>query len=187
MDGHQFDHLVHGVAGGLNRRRTIEGLIAGAAALLIGQEKAPARKRAHRVTTEGPCGDGSIKANRCKHHDQCCTGFCDKRKGKKPYGRCRCNKAGQSCQEDRNCCATAGQPMTCQNSICVTTAPPPACSSDEAVCAPNLINDANGGCCLQDVACCNGDADCSDGQICASGCCQDVCRTTGKNGVIAAC
>ena len=189
MDGHQFDCLVQRVATRITRRRTLGILVTGATALLsgYGQEQVTARKRGQRVTTEGPCGDGSIKANRCKRNVQCCTGYCDKTKGKKPYGRCRCKNAGQSCQEDRNCCATAGQPMTCQDSICVSIAPPPACSSDEAACAPTLTNDSNGGCCLQDVACCNGDADCSDGQICTSGCCQDVCRTVDKNGVIAAC
>ena len=189
MDGHEFDRLVQDVATGITRRRTLGVLVAGATALVSrhGQGKVAAGKRGKRVTTKARAATAASRTTVASGISQCCTGFCDRRKGKKPYGRCRCKKAGQGCQEDRNCCATAGQPMTCQDSICVSTAPPPGCSTDEAVCAPNLTNDANGGCCLQDVACCNGDADCSDGQICASGCCQDVCRKVDKNGVIAGC
>lgn len=190
MDGRQFDQLVQGVGTRMTRRRTLGVLVTGVAALLgaTSHEQVAARKSGGAVTTEGPCGNGRIKANRCRRNGQCCTGLCDKTRGKAPYGRCRCRKVGQGCQEDRNCCAAVGQPMTCQNGICVTTTPPPTCSTDEDTCAPDLTTAANGGCCPRDVACCTGDENCSDGQICgATGCCQNVCRTTRKDGVVAAC
>lgn len=192
MDGQQFDRLVQGAATGITRRMALGALVAGGSGLVRGQvqEGAASRRRDQRVTQEGPCGDGGIRANRCKHHGQCCTGFCNRKKGKQPYGRCRCKKAGQGCRENRNCCATAGQPMTCQDRVCTSagpTPPPPACGANEADCPVNLANAANGGCCLQDVACCNGDEDCSDGQTCVNGCCQSVCRAIGGRGDAAAC
>ena len=126
MDSDRFDRLVQWIGAG-NRRQVI-GYVLGGAAVLVGvgsQEGVAARKRGKPVTTEGPCGNGGIKANRCKRNGQCCTGMCDKGKGKKPYGRCRCRKLNQSCQEDRNCCATAGQPLTCEGNVCVSTDPGP--------------------------------------------------------------
>lgn len=164
MDGHQFDRLAQGVATGLTRRRTLGGLVASAVVLLSGQgqDGSAAKKRGKPVTAEGPCGNGSVKDNRCKHHSQCCTGVCDKAKGKKPYGRCRCKTVGQSCQEDRNCCTTAGQPMTCQDKVCVTTdptPPPPSCGGNGATCTVY--------------------ADCCEGFSCESGTCQpNICAHT---------
>ena len=68
-----------------------------------------------RVTAEGPCGNGSGKANRCEKDKDCCTRLCDQKRG-----RCRCKTLGEGCTDDRNCCATFGQPMTCQSGSCQT-------------------------------------------------------------------
>lgn len=118
MDSTQFDRLTQWVGAG-NRRQVLGSALGGAAALL-GLTSLPEVAAKRRVQSEGPCGNGGIKDNRCKRNGQCCTGVCDKKKGKKPYGRCRCRQLTQSCQEDRNCCATAGQPMSCVAGTCQT-------------------------------------------------------------------
>lgn len=122
MDSKQFDRLTQWMGAG-NRRQVLGSAFGGAAALL-GVASLPEVAAKRRVQGEGPCGNGGIKDNRCKRNGQCCTGVCDKKKGKKPYGRCRCRKLNQSCQEDRNCCATAGQPMTCVANVCVSSDSP---------------------------------------------------------------
>ena len=78
------------------------------------EPNAHTRKR-RKAAAEGPCGNGSAKANECSKDKDCCTRVCDKKKG-----RCRCQKLGRGCTEDRNCCANFGQPMTCQNGACQT-------------------------------------------------------------------
>jgi len=66
---------------------------------------------------EGPCGDRSAKANRCRKNRKCCTGLCDRKRG-----RCRCVPAGGACTETRNCCLRNGAQLSCANGVCA--APP---------------------------------------------------------------
>lgn len=161
MDGPRFDRLAQGFASGQTRRHTLGGLITGAVVLLgLGSTETAGKKRRGTVTAEGPCGDGTIKANRCKRDGQCCTGVCDKQKGKQPYGRCRCRKLNQSCTEDRNCCATAGQPMSCVAGTCQTTES-----------------------CVPDDGACGAGAECCAGLECKSGTCQST-STCGPRGEV---
>ena len=51
--------------------------------------KTKTTKRRKDTAAQGPCGNGKGPANACTRHRQCCTGYCDKRKG-----RCRCKKLG---------------------------------------------------------------------------------------------
>ena len=125
MDANGFDTLTKAVSRyGMRRRQVLGSALAGAA-VLLGVAQLPVVAEKKGVHSEGPCGNGSVKANRCKRNGQCCTGYCDKGKGKQADGHCRCKKAGQSCNEDRNCCATPGQPMTCQGYVCVSPDPGP--------------------------------------------------------------
>src|SRR5215218_5302102 len=103
MDPVRFDTLTKSFSTSRTRRGALGGLLAGTLSLL-GLADAAAKTRRH-ARAEGPCGNGSGKANACTKDKDCCTRFCDKRKG-----RCRCKQLGQGCTEDRNCCASAGQP-----------------------------------------------------------------------------
>ena len=147
MDVDRLDQLARWIGAG-NRRQLIGRALVGAAAVVGGAEVAQTLAK-RRVEAEGPCGNGSVRDNRCRRNRHCCTGFCDRKKGRKGHGRCRCRKLNQSCQEDRNCCATAGQPITCVSGTCQATA---SCV-------------AAGGACDADAACC-------EGLVCESGTCQ---------------
>ena len=111
MDPVRFDRLAKSLSISGTRRGALGGLLGGTLALL-GLSNAAAKKR-RKASAEGPCGDGSGKANACRKHKDCCTRFCDRKKG-----RCRCKTLGQGCKKDRTCCASFGQPMTCQNRTC---------------------------------------------------------------------
>jgi hypothetical protein len=149
MDASRFDRLVQ-TLGTSTRRGALALLLGGALGLLgLGENppeteagrhakrrrntrhrraarrrhdlQAKAKKRRKGASAQGPCGNGSAKANACGKGGDCCTGYCKK-------DRCRCKKLNESCTEDRNCCANHGQPMTCQNQTCQTVAvsPPPS-------------------------------------------------------------
>ncbi|MDQ2653201.1 MAG: pentapeptide repeat-containing protein [Chloroflexota bacterium] len=162
MDSGQFDRLAQRVGTG-HRRQVLGAALSGIVALVGLPAATESRARKRKLKVEGPCGNGRIKDNRCKRDTQCCTGFCDKKKGKRPYGRCRCRKLNQSCQEDRNCCATAGQPMTCVSGACQTTA---------RSCVP-----LGGACTTGGTACCT---DPGANATCTAGICRDpgYCTTT---------
>jgi hypothetical protein len=183
MDAERFDRLVKTLALLTSRRGALPVLVVGPLSLLglagvtVGRSnrrhgpRADARQGRH-ASAEGPCGRGTATSNTCRRHGQCCTGRCDKRKG-----RCRCQHLAQSCKEDRNCCAALGQPMRCQDGRCatlsgtaepVTTPPPLALAPPPPGCTPNDPCTA-GVCgtvpnsCGQDVRC----GSCPAGQLCA--------------------
>ncbi|MFM9105230.1 MAG: hypothetical protein ACKOWF_00850, partial [Chloroflexota bacterium] len=100
-----------------DRRR---GLGAALGALLGGKKAGAAAARGGEAgdpEAEGPCGDRSAKANRCRKNRKCCTGLCDRKRG-----RCRCVPAGGACTETRNCCLRNGVQLSCANGVCA--APP---------------------------------------------------------------
>jgi predicted outer membrane repeat protein len=176
MDSRQLDRLTRALAG-VGSRRVLLGLLAflpslggraGPAAEIAAARRRTRRKK--RISVAGPCGNGSLKTNRCKRHDQCCTGFCHKRK------RCRCLSAGQACTEDRNCCPES-MGRTCQDGSCQ---PLPPCSARCAGCCdgeqcqpghqPAACGVAGERCqvCAAHERCWNGACACGD--VCASGC-----------------
>lgn len=78
------------------------GALVGGASLdanLAGARRRKRRRKKRKKKVKGPCANGKSKANWCKRDNQCCTGFCNRKRR-----RCRCRKVGQSCDEDRNCC-----------------------------------------------------------------------------------
>jgi hypothetical protein len=96
------------------------------------RKKQRKRKTRDNVRAEGPRGDGSPRANRCKKHRECCTGRC--RKKKHGRGRCRCFRLGERCTFDQQCCPKrSGAP--CQNGVCTIGQP---CEAD---CPPQPCGD----------------------------------------------
>ncbi|MGI9254852.1 MAG: NHL repeat-containing protein, partial [Thermomicrobiales bacterium] len=138
---------------------------------------------------EGPCGNGSARDNKCKRNNQCCTGHCDKKKG-----RCRCLQASKSCTQDKECC----NKLTCSGGICVSGKPctakncPDGCCAGD-VCRGGTISEMCGkggeACdqCKKGSTCrsqvckpCDG---CIDDETCKGGDAEDAC---GVNGVACA-
>jgi hypothetical protein len=70
-----------------------------------------------RVGAQGPCGDGSVQANRCMKDSECCTNLCQRDlQNKDKNGRCRCQRTGDACSSSSNCCNSG----KCQGGICVS-------------------------------------------------------------------
>ena len=64
----------------------------------------------------GPCGNGSVKQNRCKRNSDCCTDICEQNlDNKDKLGRCRCRSHEQSCSSTINCC----RDLVCNSGFCV--------------------------------------------------------------------
>jgi predicted outer membrane repeat protein len=169
MDARLFDTLTRslGVPGsrrGVLRRLASLPILGSLAAITpLSPDADAARKgrkrRKHRdnaVRAEGPCGDGSARANRCRKHRQCCTGRC--RKKKNGRGRCRCLRPGQACTTNQQCCPKRSG-ATCQDGVCTRgqpcghDCPPPPPTCDACTATELCIDDAC-------VAC----------DVCADGC-----------------
>ena len=95
MDEHQFDRLT--------RRFVLGGFTA---ALGLGMERlldpASARKGKKRKKKVKFNEFGCVNVgNFCKHDDQCCSGICEGKKGKR---KCRNHDAGSGCQKGDNSC-----------------------------------------------------------------------------------
>ena len=165
VDIDRLDRIARWI-GASNRRQVLGGALAGVTAVLSGAAVSDTVAKKREVGAEGPCGNGSVKANRCRRNRQCCTGLCDKKKGKKPYGRCRCRKLNQTCKEDRNCCATAGQPMSCVAGTCQA--------------ATTCV--VEGGDCSQGGSCCDG-LTCLDGTCTLPVLCVPLGRACSTDGL----
>ena len=157
MDSARFDTLTKSLSTPGTRRGALGGLLAGTFSLLGLADGAAKNRR--RVSAEGPCGDGSGKANSCEKDKDCCTRVCK-------HGRCRCKKLGEGCKDDRNCCASFGQPMRCQSGSCQTDVPPPpptlpSCAVGQKPCADG---------CIPTNHCCT-DEDCAAQPNCCGGAC----------------
>jgi DNA-binding beta-propeller fold protein YncE len=167
MDQHQFDAALRALQAGTTRRAGLAGalgvLLGGAVETGSAAGKRPAERGDGPPHGEGPCGDGSPRANRCTKDSQCCTGMCNTKNR-----RCRCVQRGNACRTSKNCCNT----MTCSKGVCKTDRP--ACTA--ATC-PN-------GCCSGTTcvtatsasACGTGGAACSACSgatpVCDSGSCR---------------
>ena len=113
MDPRAFDRLTRVVVTAPSRRGVI-GALLGAVPALLGVSSAEARLSSQgRFSAQGPCGDGTVEDNFCTRHDQCCTGYCNRR-----TERCRCRQRGETCRATRNCCKRRGQRLTCRNGRC---------------------------------------------------------------------
>ncbi|MGI9252650.1 MAG: hypothetical protein ACR2J8_02810, partial [Thermomicrobiales bacterium] len=162
MDAGTFDRLIRLLTGRLSRRA---GLAAAAAAIVTPAAATPdhrdhGKRHRHGPRPQGPCGDGSRKANICTRDTQCCTGFCDTSLGKKNVdrrGRCRCIRRGKPCTPKQTCCGKT----SCENGVCARTKPT-TCQPDGGACAA--------------------DADCCSCLTCASGVCAACVETVCASG-----
>lgn len=105
MDSSKFDALIRRF-GHITRRTSLKAPVLGLLGLALPALDAPAAEARRGPRAQGPCGNRGPKANRCRRHRQCCTGYCNKK-----IGRCRCRKRGQTCTSQANCCGTA---LSCQ-------------------------------------------------------------------------
>jgi YVTN family beta-propeller protein len=128
MDYRRFDAALRALDAAVSRRRGLAGALSLAIAAAVAAP--PARDAAvdaasrsrkepagRRPDLEGPCGDGSVKANACRRNDECCTGRCDRRAARldpEGRGRCRCVRRGRACADDGHCCGST----RCINGAC---------------------------------------------------------------------
>lgn len=114
MDGTSFDRIARLLGGAASRRAGLKALAAAALGLAVRSADPAPPAAAKRTRPAGPCGDLTVRDNRCTADAQCCTGFCKKGiKNKDGNGRCRCIRANQPCKPDQTCCTGA-----CTNGRC---------------------------------------------------------------------
>jgi DNA-binding beta-propeller fold protein YncE len=173
MDEQRFDAALRALNGATTRRQGLAaafGMILGAGmldALAKGANKGKDRSKAPGgLETEGPCGNGGPKANRCTKNKDCCTGICRQDQGK--IRRCRCLNVGKTCKADRNCCGD----MTCTKETCTRGGGGGGCTSDRdcpssaPVCVDGECTEAGG---------CTSDRDCpSSAPVCVDGECTEA-------------
>jgi hypothetical protein len=211
MDEKRFDDAIRALNGSMSRRR---GIAAAIGALLGGAAAAEAtakdRKRGavaagDDANVEGPCGDGSRKANRCKRNSQCCTKYC-------LFGTCRlkpnqmqcakgsecasgscvnnkcdggCKKEGSRCSTSANCC----NGLVCEGGVCKSSTKAVCNSKNCKGCCNGTVCRAGtsvsacgtkGGTCARcrnGATCVNGACFACDAATCPTGCCQNgVCQ-----------
>lgn len=143
MDKQGFDALARSLARGSNRRAAVgaalAGLIAAPAAAAakggnrhdrqdrkdedrdspggdVGATAAAAPAAAEdRPVASGPCGDGSVRENRCTTNSDCCTDYCQKSLANKDgLGRCRRKSEGMPCANSNEC----ENGLTCTKGVC---------------------------------------------------------------------
>jgi hypothetical protein len=119
MDGINFDMLTRSLTAVSSRRRLIYGLLGaglgvGDAPLLRVGEAKKKRKRKKKREKSRPNAFGCVAVgNACQNVEQCCSGICDGKKGKRT---CRAHGAG-SCAQDGSGVCTQANPglLTCDN------------------------------------------------------------------------
>lgn len=143
MDQSSFDRIARLLGSAATRRvglAAAAGILASGIAASASASAAGTRVRRRRPAPEGPCGDGSRKANLCDRNDECCTGVCElgknpKKNAKDGRGRCRCIRWGRPCKQDRNCCNSF-----CIDGICGVLPPAalmaPCNSRKQQTCSP---------------------------------------------------
>jgi hypothetical protein len=142
MDQTSFDRITRLLGGATSRRSGVTAALGAALGLggltrVADAKQTGAGKNKGKPGKEGPCGNGSRKANICTKDKDCCTGLCNTKAGKKNIdgkGRCRCVRNGSTCTANRNCC----NGMTCANGVCGGGSgpkPTPTCATTPDVCA----------------------------------------------------
>ncbi len=106
MDDRRFDRLTRALGGATTRRAGIGAALAGAIGTALWSSGASGLNQ---TEPQGPCGDGSGPANRCRAHSDCCTNFCDK-----AASRCRCIGRGAPCKSNQRCCGAS----VCVKGVC---------------------------------------------------------------------
>jgi hypothetical protein len=140
MDTERFDRITRTVAKGVSRR----GLVVAVGLLVIalpGWAEAKKRKRKRKNNQKVKRNEfGCVNVgNVCKNDDQCCSGICERKQGKK---KCQAHDT-QGCQADQDACV-AGACMACtKDADCAAAAGPiaacvacPVCVASSTACIP---------------------------------------------------
>jgi hypothetical protein len=111
MEMDRFDRLAHSVSGLLSRRALAGALGLGALVWpsLVDAKKRGKKKKKVKFNEFGCVSVGGY----CKNADQCCSGMCEGKKGKK---KCRARGAGTCDQDSPGVCLAANPTtLTCNN------------------------------------------------------------------------
>jgi hypothetical protein len=173
MDGHRFDVLVRSVTE--SRRSLLGAALAAATGWLVPNIGETRKKHPHKKKRKKaqPNQYGCLEVgDRCKSADQCCSGICKGKKGKK---RCRAHDTGTCIQGIPDACDPDNPAIAvCNSDVCL-------CLRTTA--GSNFCADAN----LTACADCKKDADCEAlgypaGSACVpmtGGHCAGICEETG--------
>ena len=169
MDDHRFDDLTRRLEMALSRRTglgAVLGVLLGAAGL----DAAAKSKETGKPGSEGPCGDGSTKANRCKKDANCCTKYCAK-------GGCRCKPNYMKCTKGAHCCS-----RVCTGGRCDGGAKPEGSACTESFNCKNGLACIKGVCTKSNTATCTKQncPGCCDGTTCRPGGTKQGCGKDGK-------
>jgi hypothetical protein len=177
MNRHRFDALTRSLVSRVSRRdlvaRLAGGVLAWSAAQLPHLANARKRKRKNKKRKKVRFNEyGCVNVGRlCKNADQCCSGLCEGKKGKKT---CRAHDQS-TCQPGQSSAVCSGG----ANVVCT------ASSGAPGLC---LATTGNAGYCYADGDCfaCAKDADCEP--ICGSGAACITCAGTcaGRGGTFCA-
>ena len=159
MDAFRFDRFTRALTTAPSRRIVLQSLVA----TVLGLAPAPplsavhARKRKNKVRRNefGCVNVGNV----CKRHDQCCSGICRGKKGKKT---CRAHDA-------KTC--TSGQ----ADAFCKAGSPIVGCITSTGRSGSCYTTTGNAGFCAWEFTCvsCTKDADC--GPVCGAGSAGAAC------------
>jgi hypothetical protein len=176
MDGSRFDGFVRALATGATRRRTLQRLVGGTFAGLLGhagiEATAAACVKPGKLGCKGP------------QHGKCCSGAKCKRGSKTKAGRCVCTRSRKRCgnecvntkTDDKHCggCNKRCAPgHSCQNGRCISKR---GCKAGQNFCNaanPALCDDTLDCVCITDL---DGTPRCSDF---TDGVCSDCTSNAG--------
>ena len=143
MDAARFDRLTRGEATPSSRRRALAGLATFGLGVGLVSHVVTAKKKRRKKVTRNQFGCVSV-GKFCNSADQCCSGICEGKKGKK---KCKPHDTG-GCQAGKSGCVAPSLPCTTSSGnagACFTT------TGNAGYCRAN-----NGGVCAE----CAKDADC---------------------------
>jgi hypothetical protein len=170
MDEQRFDAALRALQAGTTRRRGLAGMLG---ALLGGTGLEAAAKGTRngngKPGAEGPCGDGSAKANRCQKNGDCCTRYC-------ADGACRCKPNWMVCTKADQCCSGR-----CVGGKCDGGAKPAGASCTEDFNCQDGLACVRGACVKSSKAKCTRQncPGCCEGTTCRPGADRTACGTGG--------
>jgi DNA-binding beta-propeller fold protein YncE len=174
MDEQRFDAALRALNTGTTRR---SGLAAALGVLIGGATGAASAGAASGdgPTTQGPCGNGSARDNRCSKDGQCCTKYC-------ADGECRCKPNWMRCGKNAECCSGA-----CLDGRCDGGAKPAGGRCAENFNCQNGLVCIKGACTKSNKATCTAQncPGCCQGTVCRVGTTKQVCGA--KGGACARC
>ncbi len=174
MDEQRFDAALRALHTATTRRKGL----AAALGLLLGGMALDADARGNQgrgPAAQGPCGDGSARANRCQRNGDCCTKYC-------ADGECRCKPNWMQCGKAAECCSGV-----CSNGRCDGGAKPAGSRCEESFNCQDGLACIKGVCTKSNTARCTKQncPGCCEGTTCRSGSQKQACGT--KGGACARC